>query len=281
MIKPELKAEAIRLRIEERLSQEAITKKLKISSGSCSLWLRAFPLTEEEIRERNSHPKRRNSDGYPPSKKLWGAASKHYRKIDDTNQKGQIAETAVAFRLALHGLDAYRATGTKFDFIVSAKGRLVTLQVKWARITPTKPGLPSAPIRCSHGRKATRKYVTGEFDFLVVYNLYDDTAYIFPAAEVIHKTSVSIRPDAAERWELISGEDKTMEKVVYLGYGNSITLEKEITDIPSDVTGAQRFNSEEEAEQPRILAQKTYPKYNFKIFPPNSLLQYFVVIGTR
>src|SRR5208337_3905527 len=77
MAKPELKSEAIRLRVEERLSLETIRKRLGVSQGSCSLWLRGFPLTKEEIAERNSGPKPRGekSSNYKPR----GEISKFYR----------------------------------------------------------------------------------------------------------------------------------------------------------------------------------------------------------
>ena len=53
MAKPEQKAEAVRLRTEERLSLEAISQRLGVSQSSCSYWLRGLPLTKEEIGERN------------------------------------------------------------------------------------------------------------------------------------------------------------------------------------------------------------------------------------
>ncbi len=198
MAKPELKAEAVRLRIEERLSLDAIGKKLGVSQGSCSLWLRDFPLTKEEIAERNSRPKRRNSDGFHPAKKVLGDASKHYRQIVDNNQKGRVAETAIAFRLALQGWEFYKAEGSKFDFVVNT-GKLVTVQVKWT--SARKYGLPTARLKRSNGRHSSRSYVEGDFDFLVAYNLYADTAYVFSMDEVIGKQETAIRPDAAERWD--------------------------------------------------------------------------------
>ena len=52
--KPELKAEAIRLRVEERHSLREIESLTGAARGSLSLWLKPYPLTEEEKRERRS-----------------------------------------------------------------------------------------------------------------------------------------------------------------------------------------------------------------------------------
>lgn len=192
--KPELRIEAIRLRKEQRLSLEVISKQLGVSQGTCSLWLRAFPLTQQEIQERNLSAKKNGAV------KDWGIASKHYRdSITDNNQKGRIAEAAIAFRLALHGFEFYKAEVAKFDFVVRVKERFVTLQVKWAKTTGSY-GLPRASLRCSEGRGNSRTYRRGDFDYLVLYNLYDDTAYVFSVEDAMGKTTLTIKPEVAEQW---------------------------------------------------------------------------------
>ena len=195
-----IRQEAIRLRTELRLSLDKVADLTGVSKGTCSYWLRDFPLTKEEVAERNRQPKVRK-DGQPNSKKLWGEPSKHYRSgITDKNQKGRIAEYAVAFRLALRGLEFYKSSDNgELDFIVNVR-RLWKVQVKWAKLTG-KYGLPSARLTRSDGRGKQRKYALGDFDFLAVYNLYDDTVYVFPADMVIGKVEVAIAPEYAERWE--------------------------------------------------------------------------------
>jgi len=198
MAKPELKSEAIRLRVEERLSLETIRKRLGVSQGSCSLWLRGFPLTKEEIAERNSGPKPRGekSSNYKPR----GEISKFYREILDNNQKGRIAEAAISFRLPLQGWEAYRADGARYDFVVGINGKLKTLQVRWARLT-RKTGLPFAKLTRSNGRGGSKLFTVGDFDFVAVYNLYNDIAYVFAADEVIGKYEVIVKTEAEERWD--------------------------------------------------------------------------------
>ncbi len=195
-----IRQEAIRLRTELRLSLSQVAELTGASRGTCSYWLKAFPLTKEEISERNRRPKI-HKDWKSKSRKSWGTPSKHYRDgITDKNQKGRIAEYAVAFRLALRKFEFYKSSDNgELDFIVNV-GKLWRVQVKWARLT-VKSGLPTAKTTRSNGRGKQRKYSLGDFDFLVIYNLYDDTAYVFPAAKVINKNSVSISPEYAEKWE--------------------------------------------------------------------------------
>ena len=56
--KPHVKAEAIRLRIEERRSLREIEVLTNAARSSLSLWLRPYPLTEDEKRARNKSTKR-------------------------------------------------------------------------------------------------------------------------------------------------------------------------------------------------------------------------------
>jgi hypothetical protein len=57
-------------------------------------------------------------------------------------------------------------------------------------------------LRCSNGR-ASRKYREGELDFVVGYDFFSDTAYVWSWAEVRGRTSISASHDAAERWDKI------------------------------------------------------------------------------
>ncbi len=122
-------------------------------------------------------------------------------------EKGQIAEAAVLFRLVLHGLQVLTGVfdGGRVDWLVEVpSGKLARLQVKWAR--RKKHGLPVFYLTCSDGRGRTRRYQEGEFDFLVGYDLFTDTAYVYSWKELsANVDSISVRPDAAERWDKIIG----------------------------------------------------------------------------
>ena len=201
---PQLKAEAIRLRVEERRSLREIEVLTKVARSSLSCWLRPYPLTEEEKKARSKIAKR-----YITPKKSHGTESKHHRTVVGANltsqQKGKIAEAAVLFRLFLHGFAAYKSPfdGDKTDFLVEVPEtrRRLKLQVRWVT-TPAKHGLPGILLTCADGHNKRRRYREGEFDFIVGYYLFNDTAFVFSYDEVLrNKTHVTIAEAHAERWD--------------------------------------------------------------------------------
>ena len=202
--KPDLKAEAIRLRVEERLSLGEIAILTGAAKSSLSLWLRPHPLTEKEKKARTKLAKR-----YVAPKKDHGEESKHHKVVAWQNlsqqQKGRIAEAAVLFRLSLHGFHVYASLsdGDKADWMVEVpeSGKRLKLQVRCVNL-PWKHGLPGVGLRCAQGHNSRRRYVTGEFDFIIGYYLFNDTAYVYSFDEVAdHKAFIAISEQHAERWD--------------------------------------------------------------------------------
>jgi transcriptional regulator with XRE-family HTH domain len=201
--KPELKAEAIRLRTKKRLSLREIAALTGAAKGSLSLWLKPYPLTEEEKRARSKTSRR-----YITPKKDRGKESQHHKAIAWQNlsnqRKGKIAEAAILFRLALYGFDAYISIsdGNKADWLVEIpeRGKVIKLQVR--SVCSFKHGLPGILLTCAQGHNKRRRYERGEFDFIVGYNLFNDTAYVFSFDEVArNRTFVAISGEHAERWD--------------------------------------------------------------------------------
>lgn len=199
-----LKAEAIRLRLEERLSLREIEVVTGAARGSLSLWLKPFPLTLEEKQARSKVARR-----YVPPRKSHGEESKHSRVVvwrDLTPyHKGRIAEAAVLFRLALHNFNTFSSffDGDKADWLVEVPetGKVLKLQVRCVNAT-NKYGLPNVLLTCADGHNKRRRYQQGEFDFIIGYYLFNDTAYVFSFDEVAqHKTYVSVTEKHAERWD--------------------------------------------------------------------------------
>ena len=204
LAKPELRAEAIRLRLEERRSLREIEASTGAARSSLSIWLRPHPLTDEEKRARAKLAKR-----YVTPKKSHGEESKHNRAVVWRNltpsQKGRIAEMAVLFRLVLHGFDVYSSffDGDKIDWMVQVPEteKILKLQVRCVNATGHH-GLPSVSLTCAEGHNKRRRYREGEFDFIAGYYLYNDTAYVFSFDEVKHiKTYVTVSEKFAERWD--------------------------------------------------------------------------------
>lgn len=205
----ELAREAIRLRVEERHSLNEIAAITGASKGSLSGWLKPYPLTDEERRERQKVAKR-----YVAPKKDRGEVSKHYEAVAGREltrqEKAKIAESAVAFRLALHGFHIYGSVydGDKPDWVVQVPGtkKIHTVQVRWARTG--SEGLPYIRLVCSVGHSIQQRYKEGDFDFIVGYDLYSDTAFVYSAEEVASlKATVAMSWEHAERWDKLCAKN--------------------------------------------------------------------------
>jgi PD-(D/E)XK endonuclease len=202
--KPDLKAEAIRLRVGERLSLREIAVITGAAKGSLSLWLKPYRLTEEERKARSKTAKR-----YAAPKKDRGEESGHNKTVVWQNlsnqRKGRIAEAAILFRLALQGFGVYTSVfeGDRTDCLVHVpeSGKIFKLQVRCVH-SPSRHGLPVVRLKCADGHNQRRRYKEAEFDFIVGYYLFNDTAYVFSSDEVKqHKTYVTISEKYAERWD--------------------------------------------------------------------------------
>jgi PD-(D/E)XK endonuclease len=161
-------------------------------------------LTEEEKKARIKTAKR-----YVTPKKSRGEESKHFQAVVWKNlsnqRRGRIAEAAVLFRLALHGFIVYASIydGDKTDWLVEVPetGRRLKLQVRCVT-TPWKYGLPGVRLTCAEGHSNRRRYEKGEFDFIVGYYLFTDTAYVYSFDEVAqHKAFIAISKEYAEQWD--------------------------------------------------------------------------------
>ena len=204
--KPDKKVEAIRLRVEQRLSLSEIVVALGVSKGSASTWLRDHPLTKEERYERNIAGCKLGAlkPRTQPSKHQLSVGDRHLSGLD----KARLAELAVAFRCVLQGFTVFRSLsdGDKVDFLIHVPltDKLWKLQVKWAGTIDG--GLPSVRVRCSDGRKKLRPYKEGEFDFLAGYDLSSDTVFVWSWEELRdYRTMVSVTDEASERWDKLRG----------------------------------------------------------------------------
>jgi len=207
----EQKKEAIRLRLEERKSLEAISKELEVAQSTCSVWLRDMPLTDEEKHQRYVLA------GIASKKNLEAGNRKNKRKITNTrsalfnlsekreytsNQKGKIAESAVMLRLSILQADIYKSVfdGEKLDFVIQMPNQtnLIKVQVRWAGKNKKALGLK---LRCSNGRNASRRYTEDEFDFIVAYDLFSDKCYVYSNTDLLHiKTFITCSTDFEEKW---------------------------------------------------------------------------------
>jgi hypothetical protein len=120
-------------------------------------------------------------------------------------QIAKVSESAVALRILTWGFNVFGSVydGDRTDWLVEvpSTGKVWKIQVKTA--TNKEQGLPVIGIRHGAGsKKGHQRYLMGEFDFLVGYDLYTDIAYIWSWDEVASLgTTITISPDAKERWD--------------------------------------------------------------------------------
>ncbi len=200
----ELRSTCVELREKERLSLREIHIRTGAPKGSLSAWLKNHPLTEGERETRIQAGVQKSRD---ITKKDRGSESWLYRMASkDLTQsdKGHVAETAVLLRMILNRFKVFGAKndGEKADWIVEVPdtGRIWKIQVK--STCASVAGLPFVLLTCSDGHNKRRRYIKGEFDFIVGHNLFTDTAYVWSWAELENqKTSVTITHEAEERWD--------------------------------------------------------------------------------
>ena len=203
-LSPDLKQEAIRLRVEERFSLDDVQARTGISKGTLSVLLRPFPLAADEVFAKMSEASIRNN----PLRKYNPEPSKFARMVEDeaisSERKGHIAEAAVLFRLLLLGYGVAQSVvdGSKADWLVTRSNSRehVRIQVKWARRTDW--GRPAIDLR--NGEHDRTRHISSQYcDIVVGYDLETDTAFVFPIALCEGKHNKSCDEEYAEAWHLL------------------------------------------------------------------------------
>lgn len=206
-----LREECIRLRVEQRMSYDEISTSTEASKGNLHYWLKENPLTEQELKARRGAAGTKSRIQVGEARRYKPGIPSKFKSmvIDETissNRMGKISEAAVLFRLVLVGLNAFTSPfdGERTDIIAEnlRTSKIMKLQVKTVR-RPSH-GAPYIPLLCKRG-SGTERYGEGDFDFIVGYDLHRDTAYVASWLECNSvSTTLSIRPDLAERWDKLA-----------------------------------------------------------------------------
>jgi hypothetical protein len=112
-----------------------------------------------------------------------------------TDQKGAIAETAIAHEATKLGIEVYRpvAEGGRFDMIFLLAEDLLRVQCKWA------PRIGDAIlVRCYSSRRTRqgtrrRVYTASEIDALAAYCSDNQRCYFIPFDELSARTQILLR----------------------------------------------------------------------------------------
>jgi PD-(D/E)XK endonuclease len=112
-----------------------------------------------------------------------------------TDQKGNIAELAIAFAARKLGIDVYwpLGEGGRYDFILDLGGRLNRVQCKWA---PRQGEV--VVVRCYSARRnrhglLRRVYAEGEIDAYAAYCEEMDRCFFLPYEEFVGRTQIHLR----------------------------------------------------------------------------------------
>jgi hypothetical protein len=107
----------------------------------------------------------------------------------NTSSIGQIGEVAVMQKLLKAGWQVLIPYGNSapYDLVAEKEGRMVRLQI---RATRAKGNFISVNCRAKNNRVRLQP---NHFDFLVVYELGSETAFVVPAVEVKGKAVFHIR----------------------------------------------------------------------------------------
>jgi hypothetical protein len=112
-----------------------------------------------------------------------------------SNQKGAIAEAAVAFQATRLGIEVYRpiAEGGRYDLIFGLDSGLLRIQCKWA----ARKGdvVVVNCISCRRGREGyvRRRYTADEIDAFAAYSLDFDRCFILPIARFPAPSHIQLR----------------------------------------------------------------------------------------
>ena len=203
-----IREKALQLRIEERKGFEEILRELPVARSTLAIWLKDFPLDPVE-----KAPRKKRTDTGPKEGTLLvrGEPSRfHLVGTDLTpHQMGHLAESAVLFRLTLHGFRVFRSVveGDRADFIVlEGDSRPMKVQVKCVKESCRGIGLPTIKLLRVEGFQKPKRYTEEELDFIVGYWLYNDTAYVYSLKELKENvSSVTITQEGAEAWHKLRG----------------------------------------------------------------------------
>ena len=113
-----------------------------------------------------------------------------------TNQKGAIAETAIAHEAVKLGIGVYRPLmDERADLVLDLRPRLIRVQCKWAAVY--RGVVVVRFYTCRRTRTGMRKtvYSADEIDALAAYCGDTGSCYFFPIEEFAGRTGVQLRLD--------------------------------------------------------------------------------------
>jgi hypothetical protein len=112
-----------------------------------------------------------------------------------TNQKGAIAETAIAHAATKLGIEVYRpvAEGGRYDMIFVTDQTLLRVQCKWAARRGQTLTVECRSCRRARAGYVRRTYSKREVDAIAAYSADLDTCYFIPIERVAERPTIRLR----------------------------------------------------------------------------------------
>jgi PD-(D/E)XK nuclease superfamily protein len=117
-----------------------------------------------------------------------------------TDQKGGIAELAVAWEAVQLGIGVYTpmTEGGRYDMIFDLGDRLLRVQCKWANRRREVVAVPCESRRRGPNGFIVRSYTAEEIDAIAAYCHELKKCYLLPISMVAHRREVSLRLSPAK-----------------------------------------------------------------------------------
>jgi hypothetical protein len=113
----------------------------------------------------------------------------------NTNEKGNVAELAIALEAAKHGLPVLKplTEHERYDLAVGIAGRLVRVQCKWAKKSGDVVSVHLSSSRRSPGGFVRNRYSADEIDAIGAYCEELDACYLIPIEIVSGQWALQLR----------------------------------------------------------------------------------------
>lgn len=140
------------------------------------------------------------------------------------DQKGNVAELAIALEAERHGIKVYRPVGEggRYDLIFDLGSRLLRVQCKWGRCEGDVVLAHCASSRRTASGHSRRKYTPEEVDALAVYADRTSSCYLLPIEFVGDRHAIQLRVSPAnnnQRGGVVWADDHEFSKIDWEALG--------------------------------------------------------------
>jgi hypothetical protein len=129
---------------------------------------------------------------------------REYRQVLTSNDKGNIAEAAIALEAIKLGIDVLKpvAEHGRYDLAFDLGDRIIRVQCKWARLIGGVVCVNLAGYRLTSQGLVRSKYSADEIDAVAAYCQALDRVFFLPATDVAGRSAFHLRIAPAKNAQL-------------------------------------------------------------------------------